>query len=456
MDATLWNKILDFDFDKPMSEYGFSTRLASENSWTIHFTESAILEYKKFMFLAATTDAMVSPSEILDIVWHQHLIFTKSYSEFGNILGKKIDHIPSTHNPEDFEKFKTAKERTNAVYIEIFGEQPPEIWNFSSIHEPLFLKKSTFKIRTFLVVAIILVVLAILPVAKLLNPIYLKIDNPDFLIYYISIAILLFIALEFHNRDRFSKVLKKADKNAFIFNLSPFELIYLKDTRIDNVIHSNVSEIIKQGKIEITADKKLRALPSAVSANLMEFSIISTLLLKGTMPYPLLFKMLLSKSAFTSVPQSMQGFLKYVVKSQFFVRLYIFNFILLALLFLVGAGRLIIGISREKPVGQLLFILFIIALCVAYHLFRMTLLIGKQSIHKYYKLLLRNEKEKSQTWPWVAYLFGNAALTASFTIMLPEKTSTDILGNSRNSSCGSSSGSSCGSSCGSCGGCGGD
>jgi hypothetical protein len=76
MNNYLYNKILDFDFDGSFSEYTFSIRLASENSWTKNFTKKAILEYKKFMYLAATTNAMVSPPEIVDIVWHQHLIFT--------------------------------------------------------------------------------------------------------------------------------------------------------------------------------------------------------------------------------------------------------------------------------------------------------------------------------------------------------------------------------------------
>jgi len=71
-----------------MSEYGFSTRLANENYWTIDFTKKAVAEYKKFKYLAATSELMVSHSEIVDVVWHQHLIFTNSYSELCRMLGK--------------------------------------------------------------------------------------------------------------------------------------------------------------------------------------------------------------------------------------------------------------------------------------------------------------------------------------------------------------------------------
>lgn len=76
MDTTLWNKVVNFNIDGPVSEYNFSARLENENYWTINFAAAAILEYKKFMYLAAVSGAMVSPSEIVDVVWHQHLVYT--------------------------------------------------------------------------------------------------------------------------------------------------------------------------------------------------------------------------------------------------------------------------------------------------------------------------------------------------------------------------------------------
>src|SRR5688572_7704030 len=110
MDDILWAKILEFDLDKPLSHYGFSTRLAKENFWTKNFTKRAVLEYKKFMYLAAKADMMVSPAAVVDIVWHEHLTFTKSYQEFCDVLGKQIQHVPSTHARDDFERFRIAKE----------------------------------------------------------------------------------------------------------------------------------------------------------------------------------------------------------------------------------------------------------------------------------------------------------------------------------------------------------
>ena len=105
MNNIFWDTILKFDFDDPEGEYVFSTRLASENFWTKNFTEIAILEYKKFMYLAATSSSMVSPSEIIDKVWHLHLVYTESYNDFCKLLGKQIKHIPSTHNKKEISKF---------------------------------------------------------------------------------------------------------------------------------------------------------------------------------------------------------------------------------------------------------------------------------------------------------------------------------------------------------------
>ena len=137
-------RCIKFNLDEPLSLYGFSTRLASENYWTADFTEKAIVEYKKFMYLAAVSDVMVSPSEIIDIVWHQHLIFTQSYADFCSVLGKNIQHVPSTHNREDFEKFRLAKERTKKFYTETFGSQPSRLWDYADMFEPLQLEKLKF------------------------------------------------------------------------------------------------------------------------------------------------------------------------------------------------------------------------------------------------------------------------------------------------------------------------
>ena len=209
MDKELWDHILQFDFDIPPSEYGFTIRLANENYWTKAFTELAILEYRKFMYLAATSDMMVSPSEIVDTVWHQHLIFTQSYSSFCTLIGKQIQHIPSTHNREEFEKFRQAKERTQELYTSVFGEQPKSIWEYHGMFESLNLDKAKFKIRTFLVFGILCFIALVAPCYFLLRPIYVEIHNPYFIIAFIALCLLTFAGLEFYNRNQLKKITKR-------------------------------------------------------------------------------------------------------------------------------------------------------------------------------------------------------------------------------------------------------
>ncbi len=125
MNQQLWNEILAYDLDAPFSEYSFSLRLANENHWTKNFTELAVLEYKKFMYLAAISDMMVSPSGIIDVVWHQHLIFTQSYEAFCTVVGKRIQHVPSTHNRKIFKDFARPKKEpdnsTRKLLVTVLG-----------------------------------------------------------------------------------------------------------------------------------------------------------------------------------------------------------------------------------------------------------------------------------------------------------------------------------------------
>ncbi|MFM9838170.1 MAG: hypothetical protein ACKVOQ_07895, partial [Cyclobacteriaceae bacterium] len=173
MNTILWNEVLAYDFDQPLSEYGFSVRLAKENYWTQAFTQKAILEYKKFMYLAATHDAMVSPSEIVDVVWHQHLVFTQSYADFGKLLGKAVQHIPSTHNRQDAVRFKQAKERTHQLYKSNFGEPPADVWEYATMQGALQLPKAKYKLRSGILVGLFALAVWLVPAYFLLHPLYL-------------------------------------------------------------------------------------------------------------------------------------------------------------------------------------------------------------------------------------------------------------------------------------------
>ncbi|MGO4771124.1 hypothetical protein ACEN2I_05640 [Flavobacterium sp. W22_SRS_FK3] len=98
------------------------------------------------MYLATTLNEMVSSSEIVESVLHQHLLFTTSYSDFCIVLSKRIEHIPSTHNRSEAEKFQKAKEKTKELYEQNFGKQPEEIWKYGDELDSLNLDKSKVEI----------------------------------------------------------------------------------------------------------------------------------------------------------------------------------------------------------------------------------------------------------------------------------------------------------------------
>lgn len=154
--VALWQKIENFVFDEPNAEYPFSLRLADEQGWSMNFTERVINEYRRFLFLSAVCEHMVSPSETIDEAWHLHLIYTESYQDFcQNILEKTLHHLPSKGGKLEKEKYQHFHLQTKESYAKFFGETlSDDIWDdkvptfdFTYLKNDslyFFLKHSTF------------------------------------------------------------------------------------------------------------------------------------------------------------------------------------------------------------------------------------------------------------------------------------------------------------------------
>jgi hypothetical protein len=84
----LYKRIQAFALDRPDSQLSFSQRLAKDNGWSLGYTQRAIEEYKKFIFLAVAAGHPVTPSDQIDQVWHLHLTYTRLYwQEFVSVQG---------------------------------------------------------------------------------------------------------------------------------------------------------------------------------------------------------------------------------------------------------------------------------------------------------------------------------------------------------------------------------
>jgi hypothetical protein len=110
----------------------FATKLQAKLGWSQRFALRAIDEYRKFLYLGVVADFRVTPSKVIDQVWHEHLLFTKAYAEFcRDVLGRPFEHFPELVPTEDqTSTFASQYEATLDLYEDEFNTSPPEqIWS---------------------------------------------------------------------------------------------------------------------------------------------------------------------------------------------------------------------------------------------------------------------------------------------------------------------------------------
>ncbi len=125
----LWARIEQHDFE-PSHALTFTDRLARDRGWTLGEARAAIGAYRRFCFLAAISSAPVTPSEIVDEVWHQHLIYSRDYWDVwcGQVLNTPLHHDPTEGGPEARQRFRRQYAETLALHERFFGAPPSELW----------------------------------------------------------------------------------------------------------------------------------------------------------------------------------------------------------------------------------------------------------------------------------------------------------------------------------------
>jgi hypothetical protein len=127
----LWEKISQFPIDKTDVKLSFSQRLARANGFSESFARKIVEEYKKFLFLCCVSEQPVTPSNFVDLAWHLHLTYTKSYWNdlCENTLQQEIHHTPTEGGKFEKLKYKSYYEYTLELYKTKFNENPDfEIW----------------------------------------------------------------------------------------------------------------------------------------------------------------------------------------------------------------------------------------------------------------------------------------------------------------------------------------
>jgi hypothetical protein len=132
----LWEKINNFQFDKPEAKLKFVDRLARENGWDIKYAHRVIDEYKKFIFLCCVSPVMVTPSDPVDQAWHLHLTYTRSYwvDLCKNTINREIHHNPTQGGKQEAVKYDDLYTRTRNLYKQYFYVEPPaNIWQSNEV-----------------------------------------------------------------------------------------------------------------------------------------------------------------------------------------------------------------------------------------------------------------------------------------------------------------------------------
>lgn len=127
----VFERLSAFSFDEGDEQLTFANRLARENDWTAAYSQRAIEEYRRFLFLAVAAGHPVTPSDQVDQVWHLHLTYTRSYWDrlCGEVLGGPLHHGPTKGGRSEARKFQDWYEATRDSYQRFFGVAPPtDIW----------------------------------------------------------------------------------------------------------------------------------------------------------------------------------------------------------------------------------------------------------------------------------------------------------------------------------------
>ncbi|CAA0150099.1 conserved membrane hypothetical protein [Tenacibaculum maritimum] len=461
----LWKKVKKFELEKVYEEYGFLTRLSLENGWTIRFTEDAVLEYKKFMFLAAVSNEMVSPSDIVDTVWHLHLTFSKSYDMLCEILGKKIYHIPATTGKRSEKKsLEKAKEDTLKVYEEYFGTRNEMIWEMKEFEEVIGIKPIDKEYEYIDNGKLILLGgLLLIPVFFIWKPLLLKIGNPTFFIVLAVFLLVILLLIEEITDDSFRTLYRSLD-NFYIKKLHKYELIAFIENSIGKLVTYKIDDLLHRNSLKLSEDTPQRIILEKTFPNndTYERCIINQF---KELPYESFSKnkeFIVGKPAFLNIENTVSLLRDKLLKSEKILENTLMISGLLFIFYSFVFSRLILGVLRGKAVSYLVFFI-IFSICLVYSYLKN---IYSRNLKKYLIQFFKFREKEIDKDSYLEKIINNQeiVLGASMTTVLfanklniADDDSSSFISSScisKNSDSSNSSSSSC-SSCSGCGGCGG-
>lgn len=133
---TIRERLAAFELDDPSSGLSFTERLARENLWSLRYARRVIVEYKRFLELTIVAEHSCCPSDAVDQAWHQHMVYTRSYWDdlCPNVLQRPLHHGPTRGGQREQKRHHEMYAETLASYERIFGSPAPsDIWPAAEI-----------------------------------------------------------------------------------------------------------------------------------------------------------------------------------------------------------------------------------------------------------------------------------------------------------------------------------
>lgn len=378
----LYKRIQAFALDRPDSQLSFSQRLAKDNGWSLGYTQRAIEEYKKFIFLAVAAGHPVTPSDQIDQVWHLHLTYTRLYwQEFcPKILQTTLHHEPTRGGSSEQLKFGSWYSKTLESYEQFFGHIPPidiwpkpkdrfgrdlhfirinsqQSWVLSKPNLTIFLKPQLRKIGIFTFLAFLsLMITGCQIISQIPNP--MNFTGPEFLTFYISLVVM-GIALAAWLRFSLCLVSTNTKQQP---DLNTYEIAFLAGGN-HRLIMAAITSLVKQGYVEVLKEKspfgrtqsklvvtgKIDAIADPV-----EKAVAQDILATDGAIEQVFRKSTGMKDSIRSRLEQLGLFLSdaQALKAQ------IYPSLIVVILLGIGLCKMAVGISRDKPVGLLLICIF--------------------------------------------------------------------------------------------------
>ncbi len=470
----LWRSLQAFQIDEPGAEYPFSVRLAKENNWSMAFTEQAIEEYKRFMFLAVEAGHMVSPSETIDKVWHLHLIYTRSYwiELCEKILNQRIEHIPSKGGRSEKENFTNLQEKTKESYKHFFGSYPPpEIWEEelmpvkNAAIQPWQKNVESYSFPVIVAAAGILTMVFFLLSMTVLT----AIPGKTFLALFLVLNGAGFLIAKALNGYFTKEVTEDREYLAHIRKLSACEVAYMRSNDDRHITNAVLAKLAGSNQIAFNPTKKTLTLTGSPDNqnSPLENAVLAIIADNNDLLLPAsLHQKIRKHPTFSQIPVFIDS-----LKSQMSTWSDLFNAKWMPLLTMTailsfGLARMTAGILNQKPVLFLALLCFGSAYLVYWWMKNWDKALYQKYIPEYFKGLYGSPDSltNSHREDWAVGLYGTGVYSHSFFPMfIPIYSPGHYSGGgdySGGSSCssgdsGSDSGSGCGGGDGGGGGCGG-